>query len=657
MRFNEIYKFSDGMLTRILEALDYKVKVFKVKRLNPGMNTRFWTEKDVTRSKEFIAAIERRQKTRRIYQNLECFVGGRCEHAGPKVTTLHGGNTTTRMIKRFTMADDLKESSKITTLCTKKFMHEESKTMNVLAVYIQQFWKTVKQVSDANNTIRFTINRETITYIVDMFRSTLQLLVETPNNPFVELEDLKFIQRFLKIVGYEVIVDKVSAFYTKNLAQPWQTMFKVFNRCLTTRTSRHDQTKINILQIFHVVINRVQVDYARLLWWDFIHCEFLPDEIRATIKYKEYEKVFVGIDVPTIQPQPVESTQRTNRRPKATRTPTPTAESVQKKRKSKIVTRESSIPRKSLKVTIRQKKPSATSMSPLSDDRERDEIAETTILSLTKHKTALAVEAQENIAKDEEDTGTRIKPESHKEHPEVVIDDNVDKENKEDDVNDDFEKEKKDDEKDDSCISQNKVSSSLETRNEQMQTPILSPLRSPRNDLSFDKTISEELTANVSPTLDTTSKDLSMTQPTSSTHKVLPGSVAELSRRHGQLMEQLTNTIITKEYFEGKMKEMSNSLNHLVLELTVEKTNELIKEAITRMVNDAIKKDREIYTDVVPDLVSKEFATYGPKIIKEQFKRHMKNKVLNVHPIVNISTTTTTADLKQQLYLTMKTDL
>ncbi|GJT16376.1 hypothetical protein Tco_0875082 [Tanacetum coccineum] len=37
----------------------------------------FSTEKDVTRSKEFIAAIKRRLKTRRIYQNLECFVGGR----------------------------------------------------------------------------------------------------------------------------------------------------------------------------------------------------------------------------------------------------------------------------------------------------------------------------------------------------------------------------------------------------------------------------------------------------------------------------------------------------------------------------------------------------------------------------------------------------
>ncbi|GJU52075.1 hypothetical protein Tco_1221630 [Tanacetum coccineum] len=35
MRFNKIYKFSDGTLTRILEALHYRVKEFKIKRLNP----------------------------------------------------------------------------------------------------------------------------------------------------------------------------------------------------------------------------------------------------------------------------------------------------------------------------------------------------------------------------------------------------------------------------------------------------------------------------------------------------------------------------------------------------------------------------------------------------------------------------------------------
>ncbi|GKD55497.1 hypothetical protein Tco_1288884, partial [Tanacetum coccineum] len=58
-------------------SMAVKVKEFKIKRLNLGMNTRFRTKKDVTRSKEVITAIKRRLKTRTIYQNLEYFVGGR----------------------------------------------------------------------------------------------------------------------------------------------------------------------------------------------------------------------------------------------------------------------------------------------------------------------------------------------------------------------------------------------------------------------------------------------------------------------------------------------------------------------------------------------------------------------------------------------------
>ncbi|GKC50886.1 hypothetical protein Tco_1073631, partial [Tanacetum coccineum] len=63
MRFNEIHKFSDGTLQHIDEALDYRVKEFRVNRTNPRMNTRFWTKKDVVRSKEFMFAIQKRLKT------------------------------------------------------------------------------------------------------------------------------------------------------------------------------------------------------------------------------------------------------------------------------------------------------------------------------------------------------------------------------------------------------------------------------------------------------------------------------------------------------------------------------------------------------------------------------------------------------------------
>ncbi|GJY75777.1 hypothetical protein Tco_0480893, partial [Tanacetum coccineum] len=77
MRFNEIHKFSDGTLQQIDEVLNYRVKEFKVNRMNPGLNTRFLTRKDVDRSKEFMFAIQKRLKTRRIFRNLESFISRR----------------------------------------------------------------------------------------------------------------------------------------------------------------------------------------------------------------------------------------------------------------------------------------------------------------------------------------------------------------------------------------------------------------------------------------------------------------------------------------------------------------------------------------------------------------------------------------------------
>ncbi|GJS15047.1 hypothetical protein Tco_0409519 [Tanacetum coccineum] len=59
MEFNELHKFSDGTLQQIDEPLDYRVKEFKVNRINPGLNTQFWTRKDVDKSKEFMFAIQK----------------------------------------------------------------------------------------------------------------------------------------------------------------------------------------------------------------------------------------------------------------------------------------------------------------------------------------------------------------------------------------------------------------------------------------------------------------------------------------------------------------------------------------------------------------------------------------------------------------------
>ncbi|GKE57717.1 hypothetical protein Tco_1496902, partial [Tanacetum coccineum] len=122
--------------------------------------------------------------------------------------------------------------------------------------------------------------------------------------------------------------------------------------------------------------------------------------------------------------------------PRAHRTLTLTASPQRKKRKH--TTRESSSPQKSLKITIRQQK---------------------------------LIEEE----KDDDDSENGLEPGSHKDNPEHVDDD------------DDKDAENVDKEEEGEM-------GSLETRTEEMQTPIPTKLRSPRTILSSDKNITQELT-------------------------------------------------------------------------------------------------------------------------------------------------------------------
>ncbi|GKF17030.1 hypothetical protein Tco_0061948, partial [Tanacetum coccineum] len=104
-----------------------------------------------------------------------------------------------------------------------------------------------------------------------------------------------------------------------------------------------------------------------------------------------------------------------------------------------------------------------------------------------------------------------------------------------------------------------------------------------------------------------------------------------------------------------KIREVLDHCNNVVPEMTFTKTNEMIKEEMPRLVNLAVNKDREIAPINVPELISEEFATHGPKMIEELFRKHMQNTTLNLYPTTSSSTAEiSTADLQQQLYLNMK---
>nr|GFA99290.1 hypothetical protein [Tanacetum cinerariifolium]GFA99292.1 hypothetical protein [Tanacetum cinerariifolium] len=73
---------------------------------------------------------------------------------------------------------------------------------------------------DTEDTIILKLDSQELVYTVNMFRNTLQLPVETLEYPFVIHAIIEIIESFMNRVRYQGVVDKVSAFYTKFLAQP-----------------------------------------------------------------------------------------------------------------------------------------------------------------------------------------------------------------------------------------------------------------------------------------------------------------------------------------------------------------------------------------------------------------------------------------------------
>ncbi|GJU61860.1 hypothetical protein Tco_1243695 [Tanacetum coccineum] len=182
------------------------------------------------------------------------------------------------------------------------------------------------------------------------------------------------------------------------------------------------------MQIFHTVVNKVHVDYASLLWSDFLHCVMQKKNV---IEYPRFTKLIIA----------------------------------------NLIEKYKSIPKRLEEEyhTIKQKKFTPTTPLPPSDDQERDDIVEATQLSFALEKMAKVYAEQQNVAavekkileedvdklvegEDEsdgdefaytvllsdEDSGDRIEPESHKDKPkENVGDEKKDEDDKHDDAKDD----------------------------------------------------------------------------------------------------------------------------------------------------------------------------------------------------------------------------
>ncbi|GJT75643.1 hypothetical protein Tco_1042368 [Tanacetum coccineum] len=329
-------------------------------------------------------------------------------------------------------------------------------------IYMAQFWHTLKE-DGSKYRLKFMLDKKELTLTLDDFRTIFHLPQATDNNhnSFVPPPSFSDMVPFYKqVLGFTMELKTSSSFKTTGLLQPWQTLCKIFSKCLTTRVTGWDQPPLQIMQMMYCFVNNIHVDYAELLWEGLYYSLHHPtssipyprftkiivshymtifpdisrrardkyhnlqdDDIMKNIfnsrrhKDKMYAEVF-GIDVPLTQSQPTESTQGTHRTPSAPRrstrlTPPAPVPNVDKA--------DEMILQDTLQVSIVEHK-----------SHEEQEARENVALvdeHLASEEIEKKVDGQENVVDDssiprnDESNipGTRIEPMSNKESPEVDI--------------------------------------------------------------------------------------------------------------------------------------------------------------------------------------------------------------------------------------------
>ncbi|GKD02673.1 hypothetical protein Tco_1177647, partial [Tanacetum coccineum] len=72
---------------------------------------------------------------------------------------------------------------------------------------------------------------------------------------------------------------------------PWQTLCKIFSKCLTTRITGWDQPPLQIMQMLHCFVNNIHVDYVELLWEGLYYSLHHPT---YSIPYLRFTKIIVS---------------------------------------------------------------------------------------------------------------------------------------------------------------------------------------------------------------------------------------------------------------------------------------------------------------------------------------------------------------------------
>ncbi|GJT82336.1 hypothetical protein Tco_1056678, partial [Tanacetum coccineum] len=160
-------------------------------------------------------------------------------------------------------------------------------------VDLEQFWHTLKE-DGSKYRLTFMLDKKKLSLTLDDFRTIFHLPQANDNNhdSFVPPPSfLDMVPFYKQQLGFTMELKTSSSFKTTGLLQPWQTLCKIFSKCLTTRVTGWDQPPLQIMQMMYCFVNNIHVDYAELLWEGLYYSLHHPT---SSIPYPRFTKIIIS---------------------------------------------------------------------------------------------------------------------------------------------------------------------------------------------------------------------------------------------------------------------------------------------------------------------------------------------------------------------------
>nr|GFB89101.1 hypothetical protein [Tanacetum cinerariifolium] len=106
---------------------------------------------------------------------------------------------------------------------------------------------------------------------LEYFREMLHICPRLPNQTFDELPFEQEILAFIRYLGYSGKITKITDVNINKLHQPWRSFATVINKCLSRKSTGYDSLRLSQAQILWGMYHKKNIDFAYLLWEDFVY--------------------------------------------------------------------------------------------------------------------------------------------------------------------------------------------------------------------------------------------------------------------------------------------------------------------------------------------------------------------------------------------------